>query len=79
MVRSGICLLDPVARGDCIQLLIPATHSPLCWLQLRPGPVTLGWEVSALLCAGFVVKGPSSDVDVQVLTCCLSASLELRL
>lgn len=74
IVRSGICFMDPVARGYCIQLLIPTTHSPLCWLQLCPGPVILGWEVSALLCVGFIVKGPPRGADVQVLTCCLSFS-----
>lgn len=71
--------MDPAARGYCIQLLIRTTHSPLCWLQLCPGPITLGWEVSALLCVWFIVKGPLRAADVQVLTRCLSASLELRL
>lgn len=71
--------MGAVARGHCIQLLIPTPHSPLCWLQLCPGPVSLGWELSTLLCVGFIGKGPSWGVDLQVLTRCLSASLELRL
>lgn len=29
-VRSDTCLVDPVARGYCIQLVISATHGPLC-------------------------------------------------
>lgn len=29
-VRSDTCLMDAVARGYCIQLIVSATHSPPC-------------------------------------------------